>query len=412
MRDQLLGLTPKDFDVGTDATPDRLIELFPNSQMVGAHFGVILVARAGGIQVEVATFRSEGLYSDGRRPDQVHFERDPAVDARRRDFTINGLMQNPLSGELFDFVGGRSDLAGRVIRAIGDPRKRFAEDHLRMLRAVRFAARLGFTIDPATLEAIRLEASSITRISPERIREELSRILTEGNVRRGFELLDECHLLQRILPEVKAFQGVAQPPEFHPEGDVWTHVLLMLDQLRQPTLTLALGVLLHDVGKPATFSVSDRIRFNGHAEAGAEMTRQILTRLKFSNDEVEQITALVANHMKFKDLFQMRVSTLKRFLRLPHFEEHLELHRLDTLASNGYSDAYRFASEKLGEFAHEELSPPRLINGRDLIQAGYTPGPDFRRALDVVETAQLEGELQTRDQALTMAKKVLGNPGS
>ena len=410
MRDELLGLTPKDFDVSTDATPDQLIKYFPGAQIVGAQFGVILVTRPGGIQVEVATFRSESMYSDGRRPDQVHFERDPALDARRRDFTINGLMQNPLSGELLDFVEGRADLAARIIRAIGDPQRRFQEDHLRLLRAVRFAARLDFTIDPATLAAIRLEAPSIAKISPERIREELSRILTEGNVRRGFELLDECDLLRFVLPEVKAFQGIAQPPEFHPEGDVWTHVLLMLNQLKQPTLTLALGVLLHDVGKPPTFSVSDRIRFNGHAEVGAGMTRQILTRLKFSNDEIEQITALVAHHMRFKDLFQMRVSTLKRFLRLPHFEEHLELHRLDTLASNGYTDAYRFAVEKLAEFAHEELRPPRLLTGHDLIQAGYKPSPDFRRALDLVETSQLEGEVQTHDQALAVAKKVLGSP--
>ncbi len=410
VRDRLLGLAPKDFDVSTDATPDQLVNYFPGAQIVGAQFGVILVTQPGGIHVEVATFRSESSYSDGRRPDQVHFERDPALDARRRDFTVNGLMQNPLSGEILDFVAGRADLAARLIRAIGDPQKRFQEDHLRLLRAVRFAARLDFTIDPATLAAIRLEAPSITKIAPERIREELSRILTEGNVRRGFELLDECDLLRFVLPEVKAFQGIAQPPEFHPEGDVWTHVLLMLDQLQQPTLTLALGVLLHDVGKPPTFSVSDRIRFNGHAEVGAEMTRQILTRLKFSNDEIDQITALVAHHMRFKDLFQMRVSTLKRFLRLPHFDEHLELHRLDTLASNGLTDAYRFAVEKLAEFAREELRPPRLLTGHDLIQAGYKPSPDFRRALDLVEISQLEGEVQTHDQALAVAKKVLGSP--
>lgn len=367
----------------------------------------MLVTQPGGVQVEVATFRSEGSYSDGRRPDEVHFETDPALDAKRRDFTVNGLMEDPLSATIFDFVDGRADLAARTIRAIGDPEQRFKEDYLRMLRAVRFAARLDFSIEPRTLDAIRAQAHCIGKISAERIREELVRILTEGSARRGFELLDQCALLPQILPEVKAFQGVRQPPEFHPEGDVWNHLLLMLDQLKSPSTALALGVLLHDVGKPATYSVADRIRFNGHAELGAELAKKILQRLKFSHEETEQVTALVADHMRFKDVEQMRLSTLKRFLALPHFGEHLELHRLDCLASNGYTAAYEFVQEKLREFNQEELRPERLISGRDLIEAGYQPGPDFRRALQAVETAQLEGEIHTREEALRVARSVL-----
>jgi len=407
VRDRLLGIPPKDFDVSTDATPDQIAAYFPGSLQVGAHFGVILVTRPGGIQVEVATFRTEGSYSDGRRPDQVQFVRDPALDARRRDFTVNGLLEDPLAGEVLDFVGGRDDLAHKIIRAIGDPEQRFQEDYLRMLRAVRFAARLKFSLDPATLAAIRSQAHRITEISAERIRDELVRMLTDPGARRAFELLDDCRLLEHILPEVKAFQGVQQPPEFHPEGDVWSHVLLMLAELQQPTVTLALGVLLHDVGKPPTFTVADRIRFNGHAEVGALMATQILERLKFSGDDLAQITSLVANHMRFKDVQQMRLSTLKRFLCLPRFQEHLELHRLDCLASNGFTAAYRFVQQKLLEFKEEELRPPRLITGRDLINAGYKPGPDFRVALDAVETAQLEGEIHNREQALAIARSIL-----
>lgn len=409
VRDRLLGLDPTDYDVSTDATPPLIASYFPNSELVGAHFGVMLVTQGNGIEVEVATFRSEGVYEDGRRPAQVHFERDPALDARRRDFTINGLMSDPMTGQILDFVGGQQDLERKVIRAIGDPAERFREDHLRMLRAVRFAARLDFSIEPGTLQAIRREAPSISKISAERVRDELLRILTEGRARRGFELLDQSGLLIQVLPEVKAFQGVQQPPEFHPEGDVWTHVMLMLEQLHGPTPALAVGVLLHDVGKPATFRVADRIRFDGHAEVGAEIAGQILSRLKFPNDDREQVTALVRNHMRFKDVQQMRLSTLKRFLRLPRFEEHLELHRLDCLASNKRTDSYAYVRAMLTELAQEGLRPPSLITGRDLIEAGYEPGPHFGRALEAVETAQLEGEIRTREQALALALSVLSN---
>jgi putative nucleotidyltransferase with HDIG domain len=409
VRDRLVGLTPKDFDVGTDATPIDIARYFPNSELVGAHFGVSLVGSEAGVQVEVATFRSEGAYCDGRRPCEVRFEKDPALDARRRDFTINGLLQDPISGQTLDFVGGLQDLAQKTIRAIGNPLERFAEDHLRMLRAVRFAARLGFSIESSTLEAIRQQARYISRVSPERIRDELLRILTEGGARRGFELLDECGLLVEILPEVKAFQGVEQPPEFHPEGDVWTHLLLMLELMCNPVSTLAMGVLLHDIGKPPTFRIGDRIRFHEHADVGAEMAARILSRLRFSNQDREQITALIKNHMRFIDVPRMRLSTLKRFLRMPCFDEHLELHRLDCLASNGQTESYRYVQTKLEEFAHETLRPANLISGRDLIEAGYRPGPQFGRALEAVETAQLEGEIRTREEALALARSVLGD---
>ncbi len=407
VRDRLLGIMPKDFDINTDAKPDEVLRLFPGSQLVGAHFGVVLVSTSADVQVEVATFRSEADYSDGRHPDRISFETDPKLDVLRRDFTINGMMQDPLTATVLDYVGGQADLRAKVVRAIRDPGVRFREDHLRMLRAVRFAARLGFVIEPGTMDAIRREAHFIRKISAERIRDELVRILTEGGARLGFELLEKSGLLSFVLPNVKALQGVQQPPEFHPEGDVWTHILLMLDELYHPSPTLALGVLLHDVAKPATFRVADRIRFDGHAELGAKMTRDIMCNLKFSNEDTDRVTSLVAHHMRFKDVRQMRLSTLKRFLSLPHFDEHLELHRLDCLCSNGYTDSYNYVREKLAELDKVDLRPPRLVTGRDLIQAGYSPGPAFGRALEAVETAQLEGEISNKADALALACSVL-----
>src|SRR4051795_11882518 len=352
VRDLLLGLKPKDYDVATDARPDRIMDLFPRSGRVGAHFGVVLV-RDEFSQVEVATFRSEVDSGDGRRPNTVHFESDPKQDVLRRDFTVNGLLMDPDTGEVLDYVDGRADLERRVIRAIGDPATRFREDHLRMLRAIRFASRLGFTIDPATFDAIRANHRLVLRVSAERIRDELLRILTEGGARRGFEMLDESGMLADILPEIAAMKGVEQPPEYHPEGDVWLHTLLLLEQLDDPTPTLALGALLHDVGKPPTFRVAERIRFDGHVEEGVRMAHEILTRLRFSREQMEQVEALVANHMKFKDVPQMKESTFKRFLRMPAFEEHLELHRLDCLSSNKNLATYDFVKERLGALSAE-----------------------------------------------------------
>jgi poly(A) polymerase len=410
VRDLLLGRVPKDFDVATSARPDEVLALFPRADRVGAHFGVVLV-HEDGAHVEVATFRADLEYRDGRHPEGVRFETDPRADAVRRDFTINALLLDPVSGEILDFVDGRADLAAGVIRAIGDPVQRFQEDHLRLLRAVRFAARLGFTIEPATFEAIRSFAPKIHSVSAERVRDELARILTEGGAKRGFELLDATGLLHEILPEIEAMKGVEQPPEFHPEGDVWTHTLIMLDGLGHtsapPSIGLALGVLLHDVGKPATFRVAERIRFDGHVEKGLEIARPLLTRLRFPTDVIETAEALIANHMKFGAVTRMRESKLKRFLRMPDFDEHLALHRLDCLSSHRNLDNYEFVRRKLNELPPEQLKPARLVTGRDLIEAGYRPGPLFKAVLDEIEDAQLEGRISTRQEGLALARESL-----
>ncbi len=407
VRDLLLGKTPKDFDVATSARPEELLRLFPGADQVGAHFGVVLV-HEGGAHVEVATFRSDLGYEDGRHPVAVEFETDPRQDALRRDFTINALLMDPASGEILDFVGGRADLEARVIRAIGDPEARFREDHLRLLRAVRFAARLGFEIEAETFAAMRRLAASIQSVAAERVRDEIARILTEGGARRGFELLDASGLLAVILPEIAAMKGVAQPPEFHPEGDVWTHTLIMLEGLREPSLTLALGVLLHDVGKPGTFRIAERIRFDGHVEKGIEVAHALLTRLRFPNDVIAGAEALIANHMKFMETPRMRESTLKRFMRLPDFEEHMALHRLDCLSSHGHLDNYEFVRQKQREIPPEALKPAPLVTGKDLIAAGFRPGPAFGVVLSEIEDAQLEGRISTADEALRMAREKFG----
>jgi len=405
VRDLLLGAKPKDFDVATDARPERIMDLFPKSGQVGAHFGVVLV-REGLAQVEVATFRSDHDYTDGRRPASVHFESDPRQDALRRDFTINGLMMEADTGKVLDYVGGRADLERRVVRAIGDPDARFGEDHLRLLRAVRFAARLGFEIDSTTFEAIRRHHALILKVSAERIRDELTRILTEGGARRGFELLDASGMLADLLPEVAAMKGVGQPPQFHPEGDVWTHTLLLLEGLGRATPTLAWGALLHDVGKPPTFRVAERIRFDGHVEEGVRLAHGILNRLRFSRDNMERVEALIANHMRFKDAHRMKESTLKRFLRMPDFAEHLELHRLDCLSGNRNLENYELAKRKLEELPEEQLKPAPLITGADLIAEGYEPGPRFAKMLAAVEDAQLEGRIGSREEALAMVREM------
>jgi poly(A) polymerase len=405
VRDVLLGSQPKDFDVSTDARPERIMELFPQSGQVGAHFGVVLVRDAGS-QVEVATFRSDHDYNDGRRPASVHFENDPREDVLRRDFTINGLMMEADTGKVLDYVGGRADVERRVVRAIGDPDARFREDRLRLLRAVRFAARLGFEIDSTTFEAIGRHHALILKVSAERVRDELERILIEGGARRGFELLDASGMLADLLPEVAAMQGVGQPPEFHPEGDVWTHTLLLLADLDHPTATLAWGALLHDVGKPPTFRVAERIRFDGHVEEGVRLAHGILNRLRFSRGDMERVEALIANHMRFKDAHRMKESTLKRFLRMPNFGEHLEMHRLDCLASNRNLENYELVKRKLAELPEEQLKPAPLVTGADLIAEGYEPGPRFAGILAAVEDAQLEGRVGSREEALAMVREM------
>lgn len=403
VRDLLLRREPADYDVATNAFPERVLQLFPQSLAVGAQFGVVQVFGAEG-KVEVATFRRDVGYSDGRHPDEVVFTANAEEDVLRRDFTINGLLMRHYTGEVLDFVGGQADLDAHLIRAVGDAERRFVEDKLRMLRAVRFAARFGFTIEPKTFAAIELHATEIDSVSAERTREELSKLLTEGAARRGFELLEESGLLRQVLPEVSRLQGVPQPPEYHPEGDVWTHTLLMLEGLPAGVpRTLAWGVVLHDVGKPITFrpvsATGDRIRFDGHVHVGVRISAEICKRLKFSNEESEQIQALVANHMKFKDAAQMKKSTLKRFVRQPHFDEHLALHRLDCLASHKRLDAYDMVRKFLKDTPPEEVKPTRLLTGDDLSEMGYVPGPEFQTMLRALEDAQLDGSLSTKEEA-------------
>ena len=408
VRDLVMGRKPADYDVTTDASPQRVMQLFPNAIAVGAHFGVVLLP-GNGFKVEVATFRSDLGYTDGRHPDHVQFAKTPQEDVQRRDFTINGLLMRHDTGEVLDFVDGQKDIREGVIRAIGEPERRFAEDKLRMLRAVRFAARFGFSIEPATFRAIRRHANQIPQISAERIREELTKLLTEGAARAAFELLDQSWLLPIILPEVAAMKGVPQPPQFHPEGDVWVHTLLMIGGLPAGcSATLAWGTLLHDVGKPPTFrsaaDTGDRIRFDGHVSVGSVMARAICSRLRFSTNDTEQIVALVANHMKFKDVRDMRKATLKRFVRLPKFEEHLALHRLDCLGSHRNLDHYQFVQNFLRDTPREQVQPARLLTGDDLISLGYQPGPAFSGILREIEDAQLDGQITSREEALEFVK--------
>jgi poly(A) polymerase len=467
VRDLLLGREPADYDVATSATPDVVLEMFPRTFAVGAHFGVVLVAAkpedsSEGLappqvaQVEVATFRSDGAYSDGRHPDKVRYTLSAAEDVQRRDFTINGLLLDPLKladsteawtdsaaalkgtgfspyvegtvteGALapereplaplcsrnlrhavVDHVGGVADLDAGIIRAIGEPSRRFQEDQLRLLRAVRFAARFGFEIEPATHAAIRALAPRIHAVSRERVRDELTKMLTEGHARRAFELLDETGLLAQVLPEIARMKGVPQPPQFHPEGDVWVHTLLLLAQLQSGCpLTLAWGALLHDVGKPPTFRVApDRIRFDAHVEVGVAIGAEICRRFRFSNDETRMILALIENHMRFADAPRMKASTLKRFFRLENFDRHLALHRMDCLAAHAKLDIYDFVRERYESTPEEVVRPAPLITGRELIAAGYAPGPQFQQMLRTVEDAQLEGVIANADEAMALVRE-------
>lgn len=436
VRDLLLGREPHDFDVATSATPDVVLGAFPCAFAVGAHFGVVLVAfedadDAGRSLVEVATFRNDGAYSDGRRPDSVRYTQSPREDVLRRDFTINGLLFDPLQffggvapewealwrtassadrqsleyqrlrAAVLDHVQGLDDLERGVVRAIGQPALRFQEDRLRMLRAVRFAARLDFAIAPETGAALKEMAAAIASVSRERVRDELNRMLTEGRARRAFALLDETGLLAQVLPEVARMKGVEQPPEFHPEGGVWAHTLLLLDQLeRDCPLTLAWGALLHDVGKPATFRRADRIRFDGHAEVGGRIAADICARFRFSNEETDRVVSLVEQHMRFIDAPRMKPSTLKRFFRLDAFPQHLALHKMDCLASKGNLTTWQTVQSLFAAMPAEAIRPKPLLTGDDLIAAGYTPGPSFKEMLRQAEDAQMEGQIHTREEAL------------
>jgi poly(A) polymerase len=409
VRDLLTGREPADYDISTDATPNEVMRIFPDTYAVGAQFGVVLVpmpedAPGDGknLTVEVATFRSDIGYSDGRHPDEVRFSKDPREDVERRDFTINGLLLDPLKDEVLDFVGGRADIAARIVRTIGSAERRFAEDKLRMLRAVRFASRFGYSIEPATFAAIQKLAPEIQQVSRERVRDELTKMLVEGHAREAFLLLDQTGLLLEVLPEISAMKGVQQPPQFHPEGDVFVHTMLLLEKLPHPcSSTLAWGALLHDVGKPPTFRVApDRIRFDGHVEVGVKMAEAICQRLHFSNNDTDQILELVDNHMRFADVERMKESTFKRFIRMPRFEEHLELHRLDCESAHRDLSLYNFTRNKMAAIPLEAIRPDPLITGEDLIAAGYSPGPAFKEILAAVEDGQLEGRWGSKDAAM------------
>ncbi len=403
VRDMLRGEEPHDYDVATDAEPGEVEALFERTLAVGRQFGVVIVM-LGDDQFEVATFRAEGGYSDGRHPDDVRFA-GPREDALRRDFTINGLFYNPLTDEVIDHVGGQADIAAGVVRAVGDPAARFGEDALRMLRAVRFTARFAYRLESATAAALRAHASAIRRVSAERVRDELGRILTGPNRGDALELLRTSGLLAAIAPEAEAMHGCSQPDQFHPEGDVFAHTRIALDALSEPSVPLAFAVLLHDVGKPPTRREADRVRFNLHDKVGAQMARRICGRLRFSSADSAHIVDLVAQHMTLGAVREMRESRLKRLLRNPHIDDHLELHRVDCLASHGDLGNYEFCRQKLATLGDEEIRPPRLLTGDDLMDLGYVPGPIFSTILERIEDAQLEGEVGSREQALALVRR-------
>ena len=412
VRDELLGLDPHDYDIATSAKPAEVQKLFPHTQAVGAHFGVILVMEHGRA-FEVATFRSDHEYIDGRRPEMVTFS-TPEEDAARRDFTINGMFHDPVADKFIDFVGGQDDLKSKTLRAIGDPVARFREDKLRLLRAVRFAARFGYDIDPATWDAIKTHATDIHAVSAERIREELVKILAHPNRVHGFDLLDQSGLLKEILPEIEALKGCEQPAQFHPEGDVFVHTRAMLDLLPSDApASVVLSVLFHDIGKPPTFRYhadEDRIRFSGHDRVGANMTEKLMERLRFSRHDIDRVTEAVRQHMVFKDVQNMRTAKLKRFMAREGFKEELELHRVDCQSSHGALDNYDFLKAKAEEFASEPLIPPPLATGHDLMALGWKPGPHFGPVLEAVQTAQLEGTLSTAEEAIAWIKANYPNP--
>lgn len=413
VRDTLLGREPKDFDIATSARPEEVLALFPGSNEVGAHFGVVIV-KYHHHMIEVATFRTDGSYRDGRHPETVTFSNEEE-DAARRDFTVNGLFEDPFSREILDYVGGKSDLKNRTLRAIGHPADRFREDALRLMRAIRFSTVLGFEIEAETWQAIRDHSASIARISPERIRDEFSHLITSPDRARGLELFVDSGLAAHIIPELLPMIGCEQPPEWHPEGDVYTHTRIMLGMLAPDApLELCLAVLLHDVGKPPTQSwdaVVRRIRFNGHDAVGATMAEDILRRLRYPNAVIESVVPMVDNHMNFMNVQRMRTARLKRFMARPDFKLELELHRVDCASSNGFTDNYDFLLQKESEFASQPLIPPSLVSGKDIIALGLPPNPRFKEWLEAVQTEQLEGRIQDRDQALDFLRDLVLKPG-
>jgi poly(A) polymerase len=406
VRDRLLGQEPHDYDIATDARPAQVQKLFRRTFDVGAHFGVIVVHEEGQ-DFQIATFRSDGAYIDGRHPASVVFS-SPKEDAERRDFTVNGMFFDPIVGEVIDHVGGKADLERRRLRAIGDPAARFREDRLRLMRAVRFATVLGFELDPSTWAAVCAHADQIHQVSAERVREELVKTLVHPNRLRGFDLLDQSGLLHQVLPEMEMLKGCTQPEQFHPEGDVFTHTRRMIELLPPEPIgvPLVFSVLLHDIAKPATRTVDPdgRIRFNGHDRIGARMAEEIMIRLRFSRAEIDATVEAVAQHMVFKDVQQMRIAKLKRFMARPHFDDELELHRVDCTSSHGFLDNYDFLRAKREEFANEPLIPAPILTGRHLIQLGLEPGPRFKEILEAVQSRQLESALTNTEEALAWVK--------
>ncbi|MBI4431341.1 MAG: CCA tRNA nucleotidyltransferase [Candidatus Omnitrophica bacterium] len=411
VRDFLMKKEPKDYDVATSASPGDVERLFKHTVAIGKKFGVMLVI-VKDHQFEVATFRSEGSYSDGRHPDWVKFT-TPEEDARRRDFTINGIFFDPIDKKVYDYVGGEKDIDAKTVRAIGSPEKRFAEDHLRMLRTVRFATNLGFTIEDHTWAVLQKMAPAIQTISMERIRDELIKIFTRKNAGLGLRMLSDSGLLKIVLPEAERMKGVQQPPDFHPEGDVFHHTELMLDSLKKPSVELAMSVLFHDIAKPDTYDDSgDRIRFNNHAELGATKTEEIMRRLRFPSKVIEEVAQAVHNHMRFKDIKQMRIGRLRNYLNTETFPLELELHRIDCSASHGMLDNYHYCVEQLKEFKKEIRKPKPIVNGNDLIKSGFEPGPAFKSMLEKLFEHQLEGKFKKKEQGIALAKKLFGRKKS
>jgi poly(A) polymerase len=408
VRDMVMGNEPADYDIATSAKPQQVMELFRRTVPVGAQFGVVLVL-ADEKQYEVATFRSDEGYEDGRRPSGVRYT-NAREDALRRDFTINALFYDPLEERVIDYVDGRRDIERKIIRTVGDPFARFEEDKLRMVRAVRFATRFGFQIEEATLEAIKKYSSNVTQVSWERIGEELEKTLTGPNRGMALQLLADTSLLKHILPEVHQMIGVPQPEAHHPEGDVFEHTKMSLDNVCietgcQPSSVLAFATLLHDVGKPLTLTIEDRIRFSGHEVVGAKIADKVCRRLRLSSEKREKIEDIVANHMRFIHAQEMRESKLKKMLQSETFLEELEMHRADCLASHGSLEIYDFLKMKLASLPEEEIKPPPLIRGDDLIELGLTPGPLFGEILGAVEEMQLEGDLKTKEEALVWVRQ-------
>lgn len=405
VRDRLRNIPPKDYDVATSAKPDDVLKLFDQSLAVGAAFGVIVVRREGH-SIEVATFRTDSTYSDGRHPDSVTFS-TPRDDALRRDFTINGMFFDPVTEEIIDFVGGQEDLKARLIRCIGRPEQRFSEDALRLLRCIRFASVLDFTIEKETWDTLCRLSGQVTRVSVERIRDEITRILTGPHPGNGLDLLDQSGLLAHIIPECLPLKGCPQPPQWHPEGDVWTHTKIMLNLLNKPSPELAWSVLLHDIAKPdcLTTDRDGRIRHSGHESVGAEKAVTLLQRLRFSNDFIKRVHDGVRYHMQFKDVSGMKPSTLKRMMARETFAMEMELHRVDCLSSHGKLDNYHFLEERQNHWEPEEIKPSPLITGHDLIAMGFVPGPSLGKVLDEIQELQLDGALSSRGEALEYLRK-------